>query len=299
MPDAARPNHSFTRALAALLAGLLAMTAAAQTRPPERWISLAPHLTELVFAAGAGERLVGVVEWSDFPAAATELPRIGDAFRFDFERILRLQATHALAWAGGTPGPAIERLRELGLTVKVIETATLDAIGVALETLARRADDPAPGLLAAQRYRAELDRLRTRSHAKPKPVRLFYQVSPRPLFTLGGGHPVNEVFALCGATNVFADSGARALNIDVETLLARDPDAIVLGREPTRVEPELPPWRDLPGLRAARCEQVLAIDPDFLVRATPRMLEGAKLLCDWLDTVVRTAQESDCRPGGP
>ena len=109
-----------------VLSLLLATTSHAKSI--ERIVSLAPNLTELAFAAGAGARVVGTVEYSNEPAGAREIPRIGDAFRVDIERILALRPDLVLAWSSGTPRPTIERLRALGLDVREFETQRLSDV---------------------------------------------------------------------------------------------------------------------------------------------------------------------------
>lgn len=274
---------------------------AAETR---RVVSLAPHLTELAFEAGIGELLVGVVDFSDYPEAARGLPVIGDAFRFDRERIVRLRATDALAWAGGTPTSAIAGLRELGIDVHVIEIRTLDGIAEATEKLGALGVRTEHAARRARAFRRELARMRADSPGSKTgaPVDLFYQVSARPLFTLGAGHLINDVFALCGARNVFDDIDTPAASVGIEAVLARDPAAIVAsapeGRDPDQANADpLQLWRAHESLTAVRCDNLMVVDPALLVRPTPRVLEGARRLCAWLETEVRRAADPACRTG--
>lgn len=270
---------------------------------PPRIVSLAPHLTELAFAAGVGDRLVGAVEWSDYPEAAAALPRIGDAFRFDFEAVMRLNADTALAWADGTPAAAIDTLQRLGLKVHSIRTGSLDEIGEALRQIGRIGQRPRLGERAAMAFGERVAAFSARAQAKdPKPgVRVFYQISKRPLFTLGGRHVINEIFRLCGAVNIFETVDAAALTVDVEAVLARAPLAILAGGQEADPGP-LEHWRRDGVTPAARCGHLRIVDPDLLVRPTPRILEGAAMLCDWLDQTVRADPRAECRPesaGGP
>lgn len=279
---------------------LISMAAAAPASEtvPERWITLAPHLTELAFAAGAGDRLVGAVEWSDFPEAARALPRIGDAWRIDFERILELRADLVLAWGDTTPPAAIQRLEALGLRVEAIDIDSMDDISAAIRRLADFTDDATAGKVAARRFEDALSKHRQTRDKDAAVVSVFYEVSAQPLFTLGGTHPINEVLALCGAQNLFADVPGRALNVDLEAVLRRKPDAIVVGRDASQPEP-IEPWKPLQEMRAVSCGHVLEVDPALLVRPTPRVLQGVAKLCQWLDTAVRGAPERSCRPRAP
>ena len=263
-----------------------------------RLISLAPHLTELAFAAGVGDRLVGAVEWSDYPEAARILPRIGDAFRLDLEAVLRLQADAALAWSDGTPEAAIEALQRLGLEVHRIPTRSLGEIADALGRIGAIGGRPEHGETAAREFRERIELFAGPSPGENRPqIALFYQVSERPLFTLGGRHVINEILGLCGARNTFGTVPSAALTVDFESVLARAPLAILAGGIEGETGP-LEAWRLDGSTPAARCGHLLVVDPDLLVRPTPRVLDGAARLCRWLDREVRKDPRPDCRPDG-
>ncbi|MEX2500111.1 MAG: helical backbone metal receptor [Wenzhouxiangellaceae bacterium] len=259
-----------------------------------RIVSLAPHLTELAFEAGIGDLLVGAVEWSDYPAAAADIPRIGDAFRFDLERIVRLEATHALAWAGGTPPGAISELRHLGVEVKLVEIQTLEQIAGAIERLGHLGGNEAAANASAADFRRRLERFRQRAGGGQTNVEVFYQVSEKPLFTLGREHVINEVLALCNAANIFGDLETAAGSVDLEAVLARDPLAVVAS-DAENNNP-VAHWQAYPDLRAVACDNMLRVDPALLVRPTPRVLDGAKKLCQWLDREVRPDESNNCIP---
>ena len=248
-----------------------------------RVIALAPHLAELVFAAGAGEALVGTVAWSDYPEQAAELPLIGDAFRLDLERIVGLNPDLALAWEGGTPAAAAERLAGLGIEVLWVRTRSLADIGKALRLLGDRLASAASASAAAERFLAALA-----TYPPADPDRLipaFYQVAERPLYTLGGRHIINEVLARCGLANVFADLDLEATAVDFEAVLARRPQVIVIGQEPGNAS-SLARWQraqaHLPG-----AVRLIEIDPTTLIRPTPRIIEGIDQLCAELASADR------------
>lgn len=255
--------------------GLLLIFGVAPASDELRVISLAPHLTELVYAAGGENQLVGVVDWSDYPPEAAELPSIGDAFRFDLERIMTLSPDLALAWRGGTPVAVVERLDSLGIEVRWIETGTLDQIAEALVEigLALGTDDHAQA--AAAELRTQLARLEP--DRKPK-RRVFYQVSARPLYTLGGRHVINEVFALCGLENVFADLDVEAAVVDQEAVLTKAPALIIAGSDDSGSTDPLAMWRQTSLVKGGQTS-LHQVDPTILIRPTPRIIEGIDLLC--------------------
>lgn len=271
-----------------VLAGVLLLACTwASAEEKLRVVSLAPHLTELAFSAGAGETLVGVVAYSDWPAAARELPRIGDAFRFDMEAILGLDPDLALAWRGGTPEAVADRLRELNIGVLWVETRTLGDIGEAIAIIGDRLGSAQQAEHAAQAYREELDALRERNGGAGG-VSIFYQVSARPLFTLGKPHVITEVFEICGAHNVFNDLDIEATAIDREAVIARSPDLIIAGINEPDGDP-LAVWRDTRMVEEGRT-RLVTVNPDRLVRPTPRIVDGIEYVCELVADV-------DAQPG--
>lgn len=287
--------RTWSIALALALLHTAASFPAAAPADPPRIVSLAPHLTELAFTAGAGDKLAGVVEWSDFPLAARALPRIGDAFRFDAETIIALQATDALVWDGGTPEATIEQLRELGIEVHSIQTGTLDDIAAAIAIIGEIAGSSAAAADARRRFQKQRATLEAKAPAASD-VEVFYQVSERPLFTLGSRHVINEVLALCGARNVFDGLRSEAAPIGLEAVIDAAPDVILVGgRDGLDSRDER--WLQHPEIPAVRCGWIHAVDPNTLIRPTTRILDGARSLCEWMDNTVRRTEREACRQG--
>lgn len=249
--------------------------------PAQRIVSLAPDLTELVYAAGSGATLVGTSAYSDYPAAARQLPRIGDAFRVDTERVLALRPDLVLAWQGGTPVSVIERLRRLNLPVLVIGTQQLADIASNLERIGRATGHEEAADVAAQSFLEGLDQLR-KVYANREPVRVFYEISATPLYTIGGTQIINRMLELCGGRNIFADLHPLAASVGLETVLARDPQAVVTGDDRAAAM-RLKQWQRWPQLSAVKTGSLYRISGDLLDRATPRVLQGGKQLCQDLE----------------
>ncbi|MDZ7642790.1 MAG: helical backbone metal receptor [Woeseiaceae bacterium] len=235
-------------AVAALLATAATVCAAA-VPPAERVVTLAPHLAELAFAAGAGSSLVGVSAHTDYPEAARSLPVVGDAFMLDQERLALLRPDLLLAWQSGTPAHVVDALRGRGYRVVVIRTRGLPDVATALRRIGALTGQAAAAGRAAARYEQELLELRNQWR-DAAPIRVFYQVSQRPLYTVNGEHYVSELIGLCGGRNVFADLGELAPLVAEEAVLGRDPEvllaAAVPGSEPFTV------WERWPALSANR-----------------------------------------------
>ena len=185
-------------------------------------MSLAPHLTELVYAAGGGDTLVGTVEFSDFPEAARALPRVGDAWRVDLERLLALHPDIVLTWTSGTPPDIVARLDTLHLRRVDIATFRLADVPVALQTLGELTGTPAIARAAADSFSTQIAALRDR-YAHATPVTVFIQLDDQPLFTVNSRHIISEIVELCGGRNVFATLPQLAPSISVEAVVARRP----------------------------------------------------------------------------
>ncbi len=252
------------------------------TAPAERVVALAPHLAEMMFDIDAGDRLVGTVEWSDHPPAARAVPRIGDSFRIDIERVVALEPDVALAWGGGTPVNIIERLRALGVQVAVLTPRDLESIPRHLEWLGRMTGNEDAAAAKSTAFETRLAALR-RQHANAARIRVFYQVSAQPLFTIGAGHTISELIAICGGENIFLDLDSRAHAVSREAVIARNPQVIVAGQYAGSAE-ELSMWRRWEGLAATRTDNLFAIDAERIARPTAGILDGGEELCATLAT---------------
>ncbi len=247
--------------------------------PAQRVITLSPHLAELVFEAGAGDRLLATVEYSNYPAAAEELPRIGDAFRFDLEQILALQPDLVIAWDSGNPEAAISGLEALGLKVWRTEVRTIEDMAFLLRNIGRATgQDAEPAALAMEARWAALQA----AYADRPTVRYFYQVAERPLYTVNGDHLISQGLGACGASNVFRELPSLAPQISAEAVLQADPEVLFAGRVNPGDEP-LVHWRSWPGMAAVQNEALFYLPADLINRATPRLLDAVEIACLLLD----------------
>jgi iron complex transport system substrate-binding protein len=282
----------------AALAGLLAPAAGAAVRvtddagvvlelpmPARRIVSLAPHATELLFAAGAGPEVVAVLKGSDAPAAAKVLPIIGDVNGLDIERILAFRPDLVVTWPYTTPGQ-VAILRERGIAVFTTDAHSVPDIARDLEALGVLAGTSATADVVAARMRSRAAAL-ARQYSGKAPVRVFYQVSGTPIFTIGAGHIIERALAGCGGVNVFADAHLPAPQVDVEAVLARKPDLIVAATA-AAVKPDwLDAWKAWPQLPAVARDNLATVDADRLHRAGPRFVDGMEQLCQAVDRARR------------
>lgn len=257
--------------------------------PASRLVALSPNLAELVFAAGAGDTLVGAVEYADYPPAAREIPRLGDAFRLDVERIVGLHPDLVLAWDSGNPRPALEQLRSLGLAVWSIEIREPDAIARVIEEIGRASGRSDKATREAGRIRQRLGDLQKR-YAGASELDYFYQVDERPLYTINGDHLISRGLRLCGAHNVFAAESGLAFPVSREAVIVRDPDAMFAPLGEGDADP-LAHWRSWPTLRAVRNGALFALPADEISRATPRLLDSLELACTLLQELRRRSTD--------
>lgn len=254
--------------------------------PAKRIIALAPHLTEIAYAAGAGPALVAVSAYSDYPPEAQRLPRVGDGARVDIERILTLKPDLVLAWQSGNQAGDIARLEQLGIAVWVSEPSRLGDIARLLRGVALLAGVSAAGEGAASALERELDTLRlshaTQTHGK-NVVRVFYEIWHQPLMTVSRRHMINDAITLCGGRNVFADVATVTPTLTLEAVVAAQPQVVIGGGSAHDAAGLSTRWRAMP-LPALRELPTYFVEPDIIQRASPRVLKGVKAVCRFLDT---------------
>jgi len=245
--------------------------------PAQRIVSLAPHATELLFAVGAGSRIVGTLDTSDWPVAAKAIPRVGDSRSIDLERILTLSPDLIVTWPWTAPAQ-VEVLRARGIPVFTTMPATIDGIAANLERMGVLVGDPAAGWRESKAFRDRLTQLRARN-AEARKVRVFYEIWDAPLYTIGGRHLITQAIEVCGGENIFAALTLPAPAVDVEAVLAAKPEAIIAGAERGARPGWLDGWRRWKELPAVAKDRLYAVDADLLHRPGPRFLDGVDALC--------------------
>jgi iron complex transport system substrate-binding protein len=249
-------------------------------KPAERVISMAPHVTELLFAAGGGDRVVGAVNYSDYPEEAKHIPRIGSNRDVDIERVMSLQPDLIVAWMHNSSERQIEMVRKLGIPVFQSDPQTLEGISESVRRLGRLMGTGQVAEPAAAHLRQQLKELRTRYAGRPI-VRTFYQVWDKPLYTLSGKHIVSDALRLCGAENIFDKLAVTAPIVSIEGVLREDPEAIFGTAEKNYGGVNL--WKPYRTLSAVRNGNLFTVDGNLLNRAGPRMISGAAVLCEKLE----------------
>jgi iron complex transport system substrate-binding protein len=275
-------------AAASALAGVSAVDSDGRrlelAQPAARIVSLAPHVTEQLFAAGAGARLVAVSEYSDYPEEAKRLPQVASSAGVDLERVLALKPDLVVAWRLEATAAALARLEALGVPVFYSEPRRLAQIPDSIEALGELAGTANTARGVASSLRERLNQLKTQYGSKRR-VSVFYQISERPLMTLGGRQFVSDAIELCGGHNVFADSPVMAPQVNIEAVLAADPEAIVTASARPSDRSWQALWRRFPGMRAVRAENLYAVPMNEMHRHGPRAIGATALLCGYIDEV--------------
>jgi len=249
--------------------------------PAQRVVSLSPGATELLYSAGAGDRVVAVSAWSDYPAEAADLPQVGDSNRLDLEAIVSLAPDLVVAWVDGNSRSQLERLSDLGIHVFWLAPRTFDDIAAAVSDLAMLTGLPDLGNERAEAFRADMAALESQ-YADARPVKVFYQIWDQPLMTVNREELISKAISLCGGVNVFGELPRLVPRISREAVLEANPEAIITaGSSDDRQWLEA--WREFPGLAAVAAGNLFLEPPDLLARPTLRMAEGAMHLCQTLE----------------
>jgi len=242
-----------------------------------RIVTLAPNLAELVYAAGAGEQLVGVVQYSDYPSAVGALPRVGDAFRIDYEALRLLRPDVVLAWASGTPRGVIDKLHQLDYRVVELDAQTLDGIADELEQIGVIAGTRSLANAAAQAFRDGVVELRAGVKSAGRP-RVFYQISAAPYYTVSGQHVISELIELCGGENVFAALPELAPSVSLEAVLRANPD-VILAATTDGDDKWQAVWQRWSFVTAVRKRALYSVNANWVSRSTPRILAAGRQIC--------------------
>ncbi len=247
-------------------------------RPAQRIVTLAPSAVELLFAAGAGDRIVATVSYSDYPAQAKTIPIIGSYTAVDIERILALQPDLVIAWESGNRKNEIEKLVQLGLTVFINEPRSISDVANSIERFGKLAATETVANRFVENFRQHYHRLQKKYHKRRK-IRMFYQIWDDPLMTVNGRHLISAVMRLCGAKNIFTNMSALSASVSREAVIAAKPEIIIAAANKDKKASWLSAWRRWKTLPAVRHGQLYFINPDLLNRQGPRILDGADIMC--------------------
>ena len=251
-------------------------------KPAKRIIALAPHIVENVFSAGAGEQLVGVVTYSDYPEQATSLPIVGGFTKVNLEKIAELDPDLIIAWQSNSSDESVAQIKRLGFPVYVDQPKTLNDIGKSIRDIGLLSGHAKQANSVAAEYINQVNDIE-QQQLNVEPVSVFYQVWNSPLQSINGDHIISAALEICGGVNIYADEFAIAPIINIESILDRNPDAIIASGM-SNARPEwLDEWSQWQSLSAVQNNNLFFVDPDHIQRHTVRILLGIKSICAQFD----------------
>ena len=255
--------------------------------PAQRIISLAPNITEVLFHIGAGDQIVGADEYSNYPEAAKQILRVNNHAAANYELILSLKPDLVIAWQSGNGDKIINPLRKLGIPVFVVETHQIERIPNLFRRFGQLSGNNDLAQLRIEEFTQRLQLLGDAQTGKSV-VRTFYQIWDQPLITLNGKHMVSDVIELCGGINIFADAVPLVPYVNIESIVAADPQVIIAGGSQEEQPGWYSSWQQWTGISAVQHKQIYLIPADLMQRHSVRILDGAQMMCDYLDS-ARTA----------
>ena len=247
-------------------------------QPARRIVSLAPGATEMLFAAGAGARLIGTVAYADQPAAARQVPRIGDSSAIDMERLVVLKPDVVVYWPGGNNPAQIAQLKRLGFVLYGQQVNRLGDLVASLQRLGILAGTGEAARQRAAQIEAQLVQLRAR-YSTRAPLTALLETWNQPLYTVGGRHLMSDALTVCGAVNVFGDLPQLSPAVQPEAVITRNPDLIIAAAPPGAGVQWLQAWRNFPALKAVRTGNLLDFKDQALSRLGPSVVDATAGLC--------------------
>jgi ABC-type Fe3+-hydroxamate transport system substrate-binding protein len=267
-----------------LLGSMLAQAAAPVTEntpAAQRIVALAPHITELLFAAGAGNQIVGTVAYSDYPAAAKEILRIGDYNSVQLESIIRLKPDLIIAWPGKALTAQLQKLEKLGFKVLYSDPTTPQQVADNIRWFGQLTGHTEYAAQQAADFLQHWQAI-AQQHAGLHPIKVFYQVWSDPLMSLNKDSVIHHAISVCGGINIFADAPVPVPQVNIEAVVRDNPDVIISAGE-TASAASMQQWRKWQNMTATRFNQFYVISGDDISRPTPGILVGVEKLCGFLE----------------
>jgi iron complex transport system substrate-binding protein len=251
--------------------------------PASRIVTLSPSVVEVTYAAGAGDKIVATVEYSDYPASALKIPRVGGHSKIDLEAVIAAKPDLVIAWQSGNSPSAIEKIRQLGIPVYISQPHKMVDIPGEIERIGTLAGTTHIAKKAAQDFRTRYNTLANK-YRNRSPVTVFYQVWQNPLITIGGQQIMSDAVSLCQGQNIFADLKPLAPRVSFEAVIAANPEAIITSGMADQNPEMLDTWKKWPNLTATQRNNFFFVQSDLMNRSGPRILDGTQILCDALQT---------------
>lgn len=251
-------------------------------KPAERIVSLAPHITEMLFEIGAGEKVVATVDYANHPEAAKAIPRIGGHYGINIEKLLLLKPDLVLFWQGGNKAQDLAKMQQLGLNVVLNEPVYLEYVAKELVKLGKLTGNEQQAQQKADAFLTNLNVIKSR-YASKNTLSTFYQLWSTPLMTINKDSWINQLVSACNARNIFSESPTKTPQVSIENVLVAKPDIIVIpDANSTSPQPSVG-WESWPQIPAVTKQQIIHVNGDVMHRFSPKMLSGLADMCHQID----------------
>ena len=290
--------QGFSTALiaACCIASPLAHSQPTQQIFPQRIITVAPHLSEMVDAAGGVERLIGVSAYSNFPESVKKLPITSDSRSVDLERMKQLKPDLIIYWRGGMPETQIESIKktfsstgnkgQAATQIISVEPKRLIDIAKDIEAIGKVLGTQAIANKNAKEFSAQIAALKSKYQSSNKrKVRVFYQVWSQPLMTLNQDHLIADIIQVCGGEQLFAKEKLLVPTVSREAVVEANPEIIFTATDSSSMKVDWSMWTSIPQLAASKNQALIALDGDMISRPSPRIIEGANKICSEIDKI--------------
>lgn len=245
----------------------------------QRIIALAPHIVEMLFDIGAGDNIVGTVEYADYPEAALTIPRVGGYHGIQIEKVLQLKPDLVIVWQSGNKASDIEQMEKMGLKVVYSNPELIEDVATYLRELGQLTANEEQAELIAKNYEQRLVKLR-QHHADIKPMKVFYQLWPEPMQTINKETLINQMIEVCQGQNVFADNPTPYPQISIENVIVAQPELIIYPDEKSAMDQPIIDWHKWPEIPAVKHNRFIHVNADLLHRFSTRMLDGVEDMCE-------------------
>ena len=249
---------------------------------PLRIVALAPHIVENLYAIGAGDLIVGTLDYADYPQEATKIERIGGYNGISIEKLLMLKPDMVIAWKSGNQAEDLAQIKRLGIELHLSNPRYIEGVAKEILKLGRLTGHIEQSKKVAEAFTAKLNVIKAAQHNKTM-LTGFYQLWPEPMMTVSKNTWINQLIETCQVTNVFADSDTDYPQISIENVIVTKPQVIIIPDEKSkRVIPTVN-WQQWPEIPAVKYEQFISVNADLLHRFSPRMLDGLAQMCDKIE----------------
>jgi vitamin B12 transport system substrate-binding protein len=268
-----------------LVLSLFQLNIAYSTETPttkQKIIALSPHSVELLYAIGAGDRIIGTLEYADYPKAALKIPRIGNFNGIQIEKVVELQPDLIIAWKSGNKSSDLAKLQSLGFNIYYSQPQNIAEIGKELLELGKLTNLVKEAEIVAHEMMSQYQTIKNRNKSKQS-VNVFYQLWHDPIRTIGPDNWTQSLINDCNGKNIFNDATSQYPVVSLESVLVKNPEVIIIPHHSGKKNDKKKFWLKWPNIKAVKNDHINIINGDLVHRFTPRAIDGLSILCKAID----------------